>query len=121
MRCDGGTGIGCLRVDNGNMRVGLGRLRMTTFLPVTIRPTGGNRETCSARCYARRISDTGSGADLASAACGSAGGSEAEHVALCPKVVNARRATRAVRYIDMQFTPLVKMPADTYEIHQRIG
>jgi len=41
-----------------------------------------------------------SGADLASAACGDAGRLEAD-VALWVKVVNARKATAAVRYMDM--------------------
>jgi len=41
-----------------------------------------------------------SGADLASAACGDAGRLAAD-VTLCAKVVNARRATRAVRYMDI--------------------
>ena len=52
---DRGTGVGCLRVDNGDVRVGLGRLQDDQVFPGHDRPTGRNHESGSARRYARRI------------------------------------------------------------------
>src|SRR2546430_5328768 len=53
---DRGTSVSCLRVDNGDVRVGLGRLQDDQIFSGHDRPTGRNRESGSARRYVRCIS-----------------------------------------------------------------
>jgi hypothetical protein len=73
---------------------------MTRFLPATIDQPEGTVKVAPPGVTRGVSTVSRSGADLASAACGDAGGLEAD-VALCVKVVNTRRATRAFRYMDM--------------------
>jgi hypothetical protein len=73
---------------------------MTRFLPVTIDHPEGTVKVAPPGVTRVVSAATRSGADLASAACGDPGALEAD-VALCANVVNARKATRAVRCMDM--------------------
>ena len=81
---------------------------MTIFFPVTIDQPEGTVKVAPPGVTCGVSAATRCGAELASAACGDAAMLEA-NVALCEKVVNVRKASRAVRYMDMGVTRLVKM------------
>src|SRR5438270_343975 len=89
----------CVSVSGGS--------RMTIFFPVTIDQPEGTVKVAPPG-VTRGVSAATRCADLVSTACGDAAMLEAD-VAVCAKVVNARKATRAVRYMDMGVTRLVKM------------
>jgi len=82
----------CVSVSGGS--------RMTRFFPLTIDQPEGTMKVAPPGVTRGVSAATRSGADLASADCGDAARLET-HVAPCPKVVNARKGTRAVRYMDM--------------------
>jgi hypothetical protein len=73
---------------------------MTRFLPVTTDHPEGTVKAPPPGVTRGVSAAIRSGADFASAACGDAGGLEAD-VALCAKVAKARKARRAVRCVDM--------------------